>query len=267
MFRKLLKHEFRATRGFLGIACAAAIGSGLLGGASLRYLTYAAETQPDANVSIVFFALALVAAFLALFTSCIAMLVMQVGRFYNSRFTDEGYLTFTLPVSGHQILLSSLVSGVVNVIIVWLVMVVSFFLLIYLGVSGTPGFAEEFWPELGEFFRRLGAEIRMHHVGMILETILVALVSAVAEGCVIMLSVTLGALKAKKHKILAAFGFYYLIHVVLSILSTVAMARFAFYQDFEFYLEMGITGLGALVIAAACYFPTHYLVTRRLNLP
>ncbi len=127
MFRKLLKHEFRATRGFLGIACAAAVGSGLLGGCSLRYLIYAADSQTDASVPVVFFALVLVAAFFALFACCVAMLVMQVGRFYNSRFTDEGYLTFTLPVSGHQILLSSLVSGVVNVIIVWLVMVVCVF--------------------------------------------------------------------------------------------------------------------------------------------
>lgn len=267
MFRKLLKHEFRATRGFLGIACAAAVGSALLGGGSLRYLTYAGEIQSDASVPVVFFALTLAAAIFALLACCIAMLVMQVGRFYNSRFTDEGYLTFTLPVSGHQVLLSSLITGIVNVAAVWLVVVVSVILMVLLGISGLEGFHEEFWHALGDFFRRVCAEIRLNHVGIISEGILLAIVGAVSEGCVIMLSVTLGALKAKKHKILAAFGFYYLIHVALSILSTVSMVRFAFYQDLNPYLEMGITGLASLVIAAACYFPSHYLVTRRLNLP
>jgi len=267
MFRKLLKHEFRATRGILGITCAAAIGSALLGGCSLRYLTDAGESQSASDLLVVFFALTLFAAILALFACCIAMLVMQVGRFYNSRFTDEGYLTFTLPVNGHQILLSSLITGVVNVAVVWLVVVISVLLLILLGVSGVDGFIEEFWPALGEFFRRLAAEIRLNHVALTAESLLLVLVGAVSEGCVIMLSVTLGALKAKKHKILAAFGFYYLIHVALSILATISMVRFAFYQDLKPYLEMGIAILAYLAVAAACYFPTHYLVTRRLNLP
>lgn len=267
MFRKLLKHEFRATRGILGIACAAAIGSALLGGGSLRYLIYAGETLSDASVPVVLFALTLVAAIFALLACCIAMLVVQVDRFYRSRFTDEGYLTFTLPATGHQILLSSLITGIVNVVVVWLVVVASVFLMMFLGLSSMPEFLKNMWTGLRELFHLLADAIRPNYVAMTMEAILVAIAGAVSEGCIIMLVVTLGALKAKKHKILAAFGFYYLIHVALSILGTVSMVRFAFYRDLNPYLEMGITGLTSLVIAAACYFPTHYLVTRRLNLP
>ena len=39
MFAKLLKHEFKATAGLLGILCAACLGCGLLGGGSIRINT------------------------------------------------------------------------------------------------------------------------------------------------------------------------------------------------------------------------------------
>ncbi len=41
MFAKLLKHEWRATRGMLGILCLIALGASLLGGLTSWYLFYA----------------------------------------------------------------------------------------------------------------------------------------------------------------------------------------------------------------------------------
>ena len=38
MFAKLLKHEWRATRGVLGLLCLISLSAALLGGGAMRYL-------------------------------------------------------------------------------------------------------------------------------------------------------------------------------------------------------------------------------------
>lgn len=271
MFAKLLKHEFQATRGILGLLCAAALGGALLGGSSLRYLIWASQRSEDATPSVVLFALLLMASVLFLAACCVIMLVMLVGRFYKSRFTDEGYLTFTLPVNGHQVLLSSMLSSVTNMLAIFVVVILSLLLMLLLGLSGLDEFRQEFPLALQEFFQMLGENFRLTHLGTILLGLLCLIFGLAAETSVIMLAVTLGALKAKKHKILAAVGFYYLFHVVLNILGAVGTVYLAFIYDItaRWTPQMG-TALScgiALVIAVCCYFPSHYLVTRRLNLP
>lgn len=61
MFTKLLKHEWRATRGMLGTLCLVCLGAGLLGGGTMRYLMIAAQ-QSAIDILIV---LAMVAAMIA----------------------------------------------------------------------------------------------------------------------------------------------------------------------------------------------------------
>ena len=85
-----------------------------------------------------------------------------------------------------------------------------------------------------------------------------------------MLSVSLGALVAKKHKILLALLFYYLIHMAISVLSVGGLASLSFgvyLESMSYSMGLVITALGWLAIGAVCYFPTHYLITHRLNLP
>ena len=49
--------------------------------------------------------------FLALVSFALAVLVLVVVNFYKTLITDQGYLTFTLPVSPSKILLSKIVNG------------------------------------------------------------------------------------------------------------------------------------------------------------
>lgn len=271
MFAKLLKQEFRATRGILGLLCAAALGGALLGGGSLRYLIGASQNSDDATASVVLFALLLTASILFLAACCVIMVAVLIGRFYRSRFTDEGYLTFTLPVNGHQILLSSLVSSVVNTLVMVAAVLLSLILMLFLGLSGMEEFRKEFPLALRAFFQTLGENFRLTYLSTTLLSLLCLIAGLAGEASVIMLSVTLGSLKAKKHKILAAVGFCYLFHTVMSILGVAGLVYLAFLPDFTagWSPQMGTAVSCAvwLIIAACCYFPTHYLVTRRLNLP
>ena len=134
MFAKLLKMEFRSTWNVLGILCLSLGGPGLLGGVAIRYLV--GEDAPKQWLMILC-TLAIVAAVLFFVVCCAAALIVQIVRFYRSRFTDEGYLTFTLPVTTHQILLSSFITSAVNLIAIAAVAVVSFVLM---GLCVVPDF-------------------------------------------------------------------------------------------------------------------------------
>ena len=270
MFTKLLKHEWRATRGTLGILCLISLGASLMGGLTMRYLIGASEQHTQHNLIVVLNVLGLVAAVIAVSIAGVAALVLLIGRFYKSRFTDEGYLTFTLPVNGHQILMTSIVTSVVEMIAICLAVVVSVLLMAFIGVSGVEGFWEEFPGAAARFFQMLREAIGFRSVGYVLLGILVMLSGLVGESCVIMLSVSLGALVAKKHKILLALLFYYLIHMAISVLSVGGLASLSFgvyLESMSYSMGLVITALGWLAIGAVCYFPTHYLITHRLNLP
>lgn len=47
------------------------------------------------------------------FASSIITLIFILMRYYKNFFTDEGYLTFTLPVTPHELLWTKLISGMV----------------------------------------------------------------------------------------------------------------------------------------------------------
>ena len=117
MFTKLLKHEWRATRGMLGTLCLICLGASLLGGGTMRYLMIASSQDAQQNVIVVLNVLAMVAAMIAVAVVGVAALFLYIGRFYKSRFTDEGYLTFTLPVSTHQNLLASMANTAIGMVI------------------------------------------------------------------------------------------------------------------------------------------------------
>lgn len=109
MFSKLLKHELRATSGsmliiWLGLASFTAlslvfrlIDDILLPKLSLRGFTLAMSI-PIAAVAI------------------IVTYVLLICRFYKNIYSDEGYLTLTLPVSRRAIILSKLICSMLWVI-------------------------------------------------------------------------------------------------------------------------------------------------------
>lgn len=132
MFAKLLKMEFRSTWNVLGILCLSLVGAGLLGGVAIRYLEGASAPKQWLEVLCT---LAITAAVLFFVVCGVAALIVQIVRFYRSRFTDEGYLTFTLPVTTHQVLLSSFLTSAVNLIAVAAVSVIG---LVLMGLCVVP---------------------------------------------------------------------------------------------------------------------------------
>lgn len=270
MFTKLLKHDFKSTWGLVGLLCLISLGAGVLGGGAMRYLVWISERgSEEMTAPTILCILTMIAAIIFIAVCGAAALVVLIGRFYKSRFTDEGYLTFTLPVTSHQILLSGLANSAINMLIVGVTIFVSVMILLLFGLSALDGFWTEFCSAVSRIFRMLGDAFSMREIGYLVQMLCAAIVAAVSELVMLMLSVTIGALAARKHKILAAVGIYYGIHMALAFVNAVLVAT-------TVVMEMGggtvgtklfwMQGLVTALIAVCGYFLMHYLVSKKLNL-
>lgn len=274
MFAKLLKHEWRSTRGMLGILSLIALGASLLGGLTMCYLFYASTHTDVGNdtlaiVSVLF----MVAAMIVMALIGLGTLVMYIGRFYKSRFTDEGYLTFTLPVNTHQNLLASLANTAIGTLVMTLVICACGVLWMTIAFAGVNGFYQKILSDLPELWTR-GWEVLRELLGEIpggiaIRGVLNVVISGISNLVVLMLAVTVGSILAKKHKILAAVGVFYGIQVLISVVSAFTLSAAetlgtGVLATVGNLLDRGV--MISLVLGVGGYFLMYWLVDRKLNL-
>lgn len=269
MYSKLLKYDWRATRGMLGLLCLICLGAALAGGATMRYLIWASDYNRGSTLLNVVNVMAMIACILSICVCGVAGLFLHIWRFYKSRFTDEGFVTFTLPVTTHQILLSSMLNSAIGTVLLCLTIWLCIPVLMLVGLSGIPEFLPELkeaWPRILEVLRSAIRQEEMKYLWIMLLNIVLGF----AEGLVmVMLSVTIGSVIAKKHKILAAVGCYYGISMLLSFLIGISTAFAVLAKGTEtdaFFGVFGTSSVISLIAAVGGYFLMHYLADKKLNL-
>ena len=284
MFSKLLKHEWKANWRLLSILSLAVIIAAVVGTISLRvmvnYGDRLSESNSFLNLLLLPLGLLVFVSFLALVVYAAAVLFVLLFRFYKNKFTDEGYLTFTLPVTNHQIFLSSAVNMLIWSVISVVLVILLFVVMILIGTS-TSGFINMelirelrslkfILPEMAEAY----SEILGDSYGIL--TLISILISPVYNVVLAMTCITLGAVVAKKHKILAAIGIYYGSNTVLGILSsaitTVPSLMFIgndglASSDLYFTLTMVAQLLIYAAVIVGGYFLSTKLMKNKLNLP
>ena len=273
MFAKLLKYEWRATRGFLGLLSLICLSAALVGGLSMRYLVWVSELDTQEDVAIVLSVLTMIFAFIAIVICCVAMELYAVWRFYKSRFTDEGYLTFTLPVPTHQILLSGFVNCLLGVLSSLVALGISYLVLLLLGFSALDNFFPSLWEVLPLAMENLW-RLFSGETGAFLAQLTLGVVTGVLNSTVVMmLAVTIGSILAKKHKVLAAIGVYYGINMVMSLITSVlgVVLGLSVYSSqssgMDVLSSMMLMESGLfLIVAVGGYFLMYALVHRKLNL-
>lgn len=232
MFRKLLKYEWKANSSLLGILSLAAVGVGILGTIVLRVLVNYGEELADSESAAVLMAVPLGMlvgfCFLALVVYGVAVNFVQLYRFYKNKFTDEGYLTFTLPAKPSQIFLAS---GLVMLAwqLIAVVLVILLIAVIIICGTATEGlFNREIFTGYNdisfvfqEMFGILNSNLGGGYSVLSVITMMIAPVYSVV---ISMTYITMGAVLAKKHKILAAIGLSYAGSMVISILTSLITA-------------------------------------------
>lgn len=270
MFAKLLKYEWRSNTATFGILSLCALGVSLFGGILLRLcMEYGEESALWAGAGLI---TGVVFSVLALVGYCVAVEIILLVRFYKNKFTDEGYLTFTLPVSSHQIFLSSALNMLIWSLISLAVLVVSIVLLLVPSQLYQPvGGAVLLWAQLQDAF--LGIEPFGEEM---LLSILQWVISLVYSIVLMLTCLTIGSVIAKKHKILAAFGIYYGISMLMGIFQSILTAAVLISVGDVLQSGMESTDIGwqttiitivvQLVVTVAGYFTSTYLMKRELNL-
>jgi len=280
MLGKLMKYDLRSCLRKFGPLWIAAMALSVLIGLSFRYvvdveggsgglITFLLGVLP----SMVLFGLFVAMAVLALIFVC--------ERFYKGLLGDEGYLMFTLPASAGAHIASKGLTALILEIVSGLVALLSGFLLVT--VYRPAGFAEgwvEFWRQMRQLHLPAGFP------WLIVEVLLLFLVTAAAQTLKIYAAIALGHL-AKKHRALWALLSYVGIGIVLNILFGVGVSNglverlLGFGSSWGFFAangEITASGLGMaagaigsaiateLLLGAAFFFLTRYILRRRLNL-
>ncbi len=197
--------------------------------------------------------------------------VYIVTRFYKGLLKEEGYLTFTLPVS-----LDSIIWG--KALTAWILLTVTtlvclFSVGILLSVQLDWVMAVEFWNQLVAYF---GTQ---QTVLLVIELLLAAVFSLLYNILLPYLSMAVGHL-AQKHRVGAAVLAYVVIATVLSTLYNTFLIPSLL--EFAVGMEIPITApqvmaawisRGLWVYFAICvvtcvlfYFPTRYILSKKLNL-
>ena len=275
MFAKLLKHEWRAVSGALSILSLAALGAAAVATIVLRLLISYGDKAPALSTV---GGLLLIGSILALVVYAVGSLIFLLFRFYKSRYTDEGYLTFTLPVTNHQILLNSLL-----IMLAWsaITITVVFFglaMIILMGTT-TSGLINT---ELLRDLRVIADAISTIMTGQTKAqaiTILAGVsivVSFLMSTMLMVTAITIGSIAAKKHKVLASIAAYYIINMGVSLITSLVsipiMINSANASSLS-ELASGTIGLLSfqvgleLVIIVAGYFVTAHLMKKKLDLP
>lgn len=264
MFGKLMKAEWRASRRVIGALCAVVLISGallgLLGNLLLREGTGSWQLPDFVNV---LFSLLSMTAMLAVTLSLAASVFYALWRYYRSRFTEEGYLTYTLPVNNHQLMLSSILASVLEILLVGLATVAAMAMAFGIFAAGLPwnevdstswGLLWSRWGELLDSLRPVAGDVLLVLLNMVL--------MGLATLLTLMLAVTIGATAAKKHPILLAIAVYYGLSLVrmAAYLSTIDACGLSSNAAFA---SLAAANVVTILIA---YFWMYYLTSRRLNL-
>lgn len=267
MFAKLLKYEFKGVRKPLTLVSIAALAAGALGGLLFK-LIYDETLMEQTEVLIAVVSILLGGVIIALVAYGIGTTILLLYRFYKHKFSDEGYLTFTVPASTHSILLSSMLNILIWSLICCVVLFCALFLIFMpLILDAYEGL------NIIEEFQRLFSymDIQFQDVMLSLFSMLSSLIYALVLP---LLSITIGALAAKKHKLLCAFAVGYGISMAVSTITGIANVT-VYLDELTTVIDSTSQALQAvtlipsliqLIIGVGGYFVMHYLIEHKLNI-
>jgi hypothetical protein len=231
MLRKVLKYDIKSVWRYWWIAAVIFVAATLICSVGLRayieYMDWYGRLPFEHSVT---YDLITIFSSMSLFVVVIGEYLLMAGfalmpslltaiRYYKNFFSDNGYLTFTLPVKRSTHLMSKIINGMLwNAVTVMLTFVgVGIMLLIIPPTYGdgliNPVVYRDFFEGLGIIFKESPIWFIVYCFIGIITFVVVTFFSAV----IIPLCITIGSTIAKKHKILASIGIYYGFSFITSI--------------------------------------------------
>lgn len=284
MFRKLLKYDMRSVWRVWRVMAVVVFLMSVVGAFVLRFLIKNVDKIYNSPALSTLSAFFIAAVWLSVFSTVVLTAVLVYSRFYKNFFTDEGYLTFTLPVSRSQLLLSKTANAVI-----WSVLLFAFWIICSLPFAIISPMPEEgelvslvVFEWIGELFKGGWEEIGVWLIVYIVEALIFGICALAYSTSLFQLCITVGAAIAKKSKILAAIGLYYVFSMIASAVQSILSTLFAVSlgeglstllvnasEDVEYFAMSLVTMIVCMMLAAAAsilHSITLGCLERKLNL-
>lgn len=267
MLKKCLKHEWKATwKSMAGINGAALI-LGLFGGLGIIGLLNNMRI-PDVIVVLYTFAYVVI-----LIASAIVTYLLMASRYYKSIFTDEGYLTNTLPLTSDQKILSKFLIfffwSLINIICISGSIALLIAPMLSEALEQTNGTADILMRELEFAFTSIAHELGFANLPMmVIFLIAISLISLMYTIMMIYTCISLGNLFSS-HKILATVLIYFGLNMILQAAIsgiTVIDVLLRAESSAVFSLTMLIYALIELALSVVFYFINRFIIDKKLNL-
>ena len=290
MLGKLFKYDFKAMGRVLWPLQIGVAGSSVLATFCLAFIVrssnHLVKTGTLGNLltgaSITLLVILGIAIYATLFVSI--FLILQ--RFYKNLLSDEGYLSFTLPVSVDAHLWSKLFSAVLWSVISGAVILLGVGILVVFGTAtGNSVVNPDVFTTIGEMFKLLSAYWTPQ---LSLVCALIAILGAISLFTSFLnyfFCIVLGGMISKNHKILTAIGCFLGLSIVVGIISSIFTQLIpSFLSNWIWSLSSmsGIELLNAFVqtsipmlliyivfelaLGVAYYFISRHLLKNKLNL-
>lgn len=215
MLRKLLKYDLRAVwstcwGAFPAMAGCTAVA--IIASRALEAASYSLE---------VLWIMLMALSFFGIMAGLAAIEITVFTRFFKNLFTDEGYLTFTLPVKRSTLLMSKTLNAFICGAISALALTVCILVFITFGFEGEKGaiINLQWISSIGQAVRRMWSECGAWLPVRVIEVLILIVSSSFLLISAIHFAISMGTTVAKKAKVLATVGFLYLIGLALSMIS------------------------------------------------
>ena len=284
MLGKLLKHDFKAIFRYWWIIALSTLGSALIGGGSLRFVI---DSSTRENISFTMSLLYLAAIFLtficvlAITASLVVTFILIFYRFYKNFFTDEGYLTFTLPVSRRKLFFSKTLNAFTYTLLQIIVFILSIFIIFTIAIPTELADLSSDFIRFDLFL--MGSEVTgIWNIVFALLLLIIFAFLLLYSVSFLHLCITIGSILAKKHKLLASIGTYYVINAAFSILGEIFLIIMmgVISEPLGKIAAAGTSNLSCLLItsvlvmtaaisaalAFTVYCITQHLIDKKLNL-
>lgn len=290
MLKKLIKYEWAATYKVcvvIMIVVAAMTLIGVLGMVvPFNSMMDDGNTQKDSAMAVfsgMMFMMTLLVYIFSLMGASLGTQIYLGINFYRSMYTDQGYITHTLPVTPKQLLISktlvsgiwTLIMGIVSIISVIVLMISYFYVMLKLsGMSGLD--IQRGLDEFKDIYREMySQELFLSQIHAIISTILAVLVTPFSNIMILFGSLTIGQL-SRKYKAFMGILTYLGCLLVNMFLTQIFQFIFTYGALFlnrgtgEFYVNTGGsydgTLLASLVLSVPLCIFSHHILKNKLNL-
>ena len=287
MLKKCLKYDFRSVLRLWWILAISMLGASIIAGLGIRFFSQCIATPNVPEVLYVLSTFVMIGSMFCLIAMVMGMTVSFIlvfWRMYTHFYTDEGYLTFTLPVKRSTLYLSKVIMGTLLQFATILLLI---FGILFIVLVAPPTESGEFFlnfegiKAIGSLFADLWSQYRAWLILWVPTVLAILFLLGLFQSGLVYLCITIGAVVAKKHKLIAAIGIYYGVNTAVGIVGEfilmflmagivgiigVAISAEGAFTGVTITAVLFIVALAFATLAAIVHFMTLNKIEKKLNL-